>query len=485
MTFDDIQQIILQGESRTLELKKTTGELKDAMHTACAFLNTSGGWLIFGVAPKSLKIVGQDVTDNTQQEIALALSNLEPRIEIPVFYIDVPETKGKKLIVMHFEGFAWGREPFTYHGCPYYKVESTTKEMPRDMYKERLYASRPKFYSWELQEADRVSIDDMDEQRIRGAIRLGIENGRMLPNALTMPLSEILRKWSLYTDGGKLNNAAAMLFGKNLTHYPQCRLRLARFRGNNKNEFIDNQLAEGNFFDLLNAGMAFFLKHLNLSSKIVGFNRVEHLDVPAPALREALTNALCHRQFEKYNLTPSIAIYDNRIDISNPGVFPPQITPETMPMPHESYPYNRTMAEVLYKTTFLESWGSGARRIIEACQAQGVDAPTWSISGSFVVATFHRPTGVQVDPINAKIDPINTKTDPINIKTDPINAQVDPIKQMLLKEIQLDGHYTYAEYGAIIGVSPATVKRRLSEMKSEGLIVRIGSNKSGYWVITQ
>ncbi len=67
MTIDEIRALVVADESRTLELKKSTGELKDGMHSACAFLNTAGGWLIFGVAPKSLKIVGQEVTDKTQQ----------------------------------------------------------------------------------------------------------------------------------------------------------------------------------------------------------------------------------------------------------------------------------------------------------------------------------------------------------------------------------------------------------------------------------
>ena len=67
MTIDDITTLIASDESRTLELKKSTGELKDGMHAACAFLNTEGGWLIFGITPKSLKIIGQQVTDDTQR----------------------------------------------------------------------------------------------------------------------------------------------------------------------------------------------------------------------------------------------------------------------------------------------------------------------------------------------------------------------------------------------------------------------------------
>jgi ATP-dependent DNA helicase RecG len=141
-----------------------------------------------------------------------------------------------------------------------------------------------------------------------------------------------------------------------------------------------------------------------MSGKIVGFRREENMEVPAEALREALTNALCHRQFEKYNLTPSIAIYDDRIEIENPGVLPPQLNTETIKQSHGSYPYNPIMAEVLYRTTFLESWGSGASRIIDACKAHDVLEPTWSINGGFVCVTFVRtitdpmktPVGLQL-----------------------------------------------------------------------------------------
>lgn len=81
MTIDDIKQLIARDETRTMELKKSTGELKDGMHSACAMLNTDGGWLLFGIAPVSLKIQGRVVTDKTRHEIANALTGLEPAID--------------------------------------------------------------------------------------------------------------------------------------------------------------------------------------------------------------------------------------------------------------------------------------------------------------------------------------------------------------------------------------------------------------------
>ena len=104
LTIEELKKLIQSDEHRQLELKKTTGELKDGMHAACAFLNTEGGWLFFGIAPTSLKILGQQVTDNTQKEIAQALSYMEPQVDVRVEYIDVPGRPDHKVIAMHFEG---------------------------------------------------------------------------------------------------------------------------------------------------------------------------------------------------------------------------------------------------------------------------------------------------------------------------------------------------------------------------------------------
>ena len=392
MTFEEIQELVKNDEHRCLELKKTTGELQDGMHSACAFLNTDGGWLIFGVAPTSLKILGQLVTDNTQREIAQALAGLYPAVEVKPEYINVPGRPDNQMIAIHFNGWKWGQMPYTYRGCPYYKSESTTQVMPQEMYEERLRAAKPEKFAWERQETEGMSLADLDEERIRGAVRLGVERGRMPETARVESVESLLNKWNLMHDGKVLNGALA-LFGKKLGGYTQMGLRLARFRGTNKNEFVDSGRAEGNFFDLLDAGMAFLFKHLSQSAKIVGFHKEEHLEIPVEALREALTNALCHRQLEKYNLTPSIAVYDDRVEIENPGRLPFDLTPETIKSSHASYPYNPLIAEVLFKASFLESWGSGVSRMVDACRAQGVPEPEYEVNGGFVRIVFRRAMG--------------------------------------------------------------------------------------------
>ncbi len=399
MTIEDIRALVAADESRTLELKKSTGELKDGMHSACAFLNTEGGWLIFGVAPKSLKIVGQEV-------------------DVHVEYVDVPEYPEHKVIAMHFDGWVWGERPHTFHGCPYYKVESTTKVMPHDMYDERIRAHEPKAYSWENMTGEGVTLADMDEGKIRNGIRRGIDGGRIPEIALTEPIRDILAKWKLLKNGIP-TNGAVLLFSKNIDEYPNFRLRMARFVGTDKNMFRDNQRAEGNFFELLQAGIDFCFKHLSLSGRITSksLEREEHLEVPIDALREALINALCHRWWEQHNLTISLAIYDDRIEIASSGQFPRQITPENIKEPHESFPHNLNVAEALFRMTYLENWGSGAKRIIDACRAQNVEDPTWSDLGGFITVTFKRPTkGTSVTKNESLGDNVASKeeTEPLN-----------------------------------------------------------------------
>ena len=152
--------------------------------------------------------------------------------------------------------------------------------------------------------------------------------------------------------------------------------------------------------------MAFFFKHLSLSGKIVGFTREEKLEVPAEALREALTNALCHRQFYNTSSSVGIAIYDDRVEIENTGHLPDELTIETIKQSHHSFPQNPTIADVLFKTTFLENWGSGIGRMVDACREANLPEPEFNQNVAFVWITFKRTT---IQPYNHTSSPFNLK----------------------------------------------------------------------------
>lgn len=460
MTIDSIKELIKNDETRTVELKKTTGELKDAMHSVCAMLNSDSGYVIIGIAPKSLKIIGQQVTDATRQEIAREIRKLEPFVDMPVQYIDIPDTDGNQLIVLHADKNLYSDAPYVFDGKPYYKLESTTMQMPQTMYEERLRQRSPEKYRWDAQIADAYSIEDLDEDLLRRVVRSGINNGRIHASAANDSVDQLLDRLELLKDG-KVTNAAMVLFAKKIRDYSQIELGMACFRGTTKSIFVDSKFAAGNFFYMLDSGITFLMNNLKIGGKVVGLLREEKLELPIEAMREALINALCHRQIERSMTNVTLAIFDDRVEISNPGCLPPEIPVEKIKEPHKSYPRNRSIAQVLYQTAYLERWGSGVQRILEICKEYGVPEPEWKATPFEVTVTFWRGKN-------------DTKDD---------TKELTERQNVILSLIRQDDTITIDEMIQKTGVSPITIKRDIDTLRKSGIISREGGRKSGHWVI--
>ncbi|SHH14816.1 ATP-dependent DNA helicase RecG [Fibrobacter sp. UWCM] len=465
MTLEELKKLISKDETKNIELKKSTGELREGMHTACAFLNSDGGVLVFGVTP-SLSIVGQIVSESTRRDIAQALAGIEPAVTPVIEYVDIPDKDNHQVIVLRFNPWVYGNDPYTFHGRPYYRLESVTKAMPRDMFDARIRINMPHKYSWEMRVAEGYFIKDLDVSTIRGVVRLGVEEKRIPVGSLNESIKVILKKWNLL-DGDNLRNAAVFLFSKRFSY--DYEIRMARFRGTDKNYFIDNQQAHGNFFELLDAGMSFFFKHLSLSGEIKGFKREEHLDVPATALREALINALCHRDYDIYQCSIGIAIYDDRIEIESPGLLPRELTPKTIKRSHKSYPRNEIVATVLYQITYLEKWGSGIKRIMDACKAEGSPQPFWSEEGGYTVVTF---------PMNKLNGRIVTPNEPQNVTQNVAQKDDDvPRRQKVEQVVSANSIISTDALATMFGVTKRTILRDLKDLG----YVWEGAAKNGHW----
>ena len=385
LDFNTIKSLISNKEGNQLEFKKTTGQIDRGMETICAFLNYSGGLVLFGVLDDGT-IAGQDVTDSTKRSIAEHIREIEPAADVTVSYIPIPATN-KQLIALHV-GESKAKRPFSYKGRPYMRVESTTVTMPQSIYDDMLSQRDIARNRWEIQLNPGITINDLDENEILKTVRLGIESGRLPENTSNNDVVDILKRFELIRNG-YLKNAAAVLFAnKSLEDYPQCVLRLARFNGTTKSEFIDNKIVQGNLFVLLDAAMSFLFKHLSLSGVIEGIERKEQLAVPYIALREAVVNALCHRQYRTVGASVGIAIYDDRVEIENPGNFPYDWNLDDVKSEQRSNPRNPLIANVLYKRKLLENWGRGIGLMVSACLKQGLPEPQFKLINNFVVVTF-------------------------------------------------------------------------------------------------
>lgn len=390
VTIDDIRKLIAKDETRTLELKKTTGEINKGMETGCAFLNSDGGWLIFGIT-SSLRIVGQNVTDNTRQEIANALRKIEPAIDVEVKYIELPDKPEWYVIALYFDSNNFRNGPYSFDGRAFYKVESTTALMPRQMYEERLKLSNPQRFSWENTPNIEIAVDDIDSELLYQTLHDGISSRRIHASAMTLQDSlKIMMKLGVARKDGTILNSANVLFGKEPTLlHPQCKIRLARFEGTDKRMFRDQTVCEGNLFEQYDAVMDFCLKHLNMSGRMDSKFRHDTLTVPYEAIKEATINMLCHRSWSTENATPSLAIYDDRMVFQNPGAFPPGMTWHNFVDDQiGSLPANPTIANIFYRRGTMEAWGRGIGLIFDSCKEQGFPAPEIKVTAPFVNLTI-------------------------------------------------------------------------------------------------
>jgi ATP-dependent DNA helicase RecG len=388
MKLKELQSLVAGGENERVEFKATTGQRTQAGKTVCGLLNNLGGFVVFGVTDKG-KIVGQKVAAGTLESIAAELRKIEP----PAFpdITTVPLKKDVAAIMLTVSG---GGGPYTFDGRPYFRHGPTTIVMPREEYErrlvERLHATR----RWENEPVpDGVSIDDLDAEEIQITLDNALRLGRL--DAVTRQDTEsILRGLELIKDG-KLLNAAVALYGKSnqlKILYPQMGIRMARFRGMNRlSDFSDNRQYWGHAFSLLRRAENFLMDHVPIAGRIVPGKMIREDQpwYPPRATREALANALCHRDYTIAGGAVAVAMYDDHLEITNPGALQFGITPEKLTMPHESKPWNPIIANVFYRAGIIERWGMGTLNIIDWCVENGNPSPTWNDqSGSVFVSFF-------------------------------------------------------------------------------------------------
>lgn len=391
---DYIEHLAENHEGVDVEFKETTGQLNRGMETLCGMINGSGGVVVFGVSNKG-KIIGQEIGDKTTREIGEAINKFDPAVDIQPIYVPV-ENSDKYVIVFLTDGLETDK-PYMWDGKPYRRHDSVTSVMPREKFIRLHELQHGLKYKWENEVNHNLTIDDLDERLIHNVIQNAVRRGRLSNDALNDTVPIALSRLNLTRDGA-VCNSAAVLFGKVFSDYPQCRVRLARFKGASKQYFIDNQQHEGNIFELVDAAMAFFFKHLNLSGTTHNrLYREDNLEIPYDALREAVVNAYCHMQWGYEIATVGIAIYDDCIVIENAGRFPVRISPNTLMRKEEedrkntSMPPNPVIANVMYLAGLIEHWGRGLSMMARQCESAGFPAPEFYCDGTVVKITFMRP----------------------------------------------------------------------------------------------
>ncbi len=461
MTLDQISAIVAAGESDTIECKATTGTRREAAATVCAMLNQRGGFVFFGVAPDG-HIAGQQVSEQTIEEISAELQRIDP----PAF----PEIERVRLdcnlevIVIRVSPGTVA--PYRYRGTAYLRVGNTTQSMSAEEHNcilfERMHSER----RWENQIARGWSIDDLDVAEVRNTVAEAVRIGRLNEPGTREP-EDLLMGLGLLREG-VLFRAAVVLFG-NMEHIeydmPQCLLRIARFRGLDRSEFMDNRQFYGHAFSLLANAERFLRETLPITSRFESgrMARIDEPLYPPLAIREALSNALCHRDYALGGGSIGLAVYDDRLEITSTGPLHFGLTPADLFTRHESRPWNPMIARTFYRRGLIEEWGRGTIRMAELSTFAGLPRPEINQSGDCVTVCFRKHHGASIRPLEADLT---------NQQRAILQLLRDSDRALSLREVQsLAGQQT----------TQRRIREDLAILKSQHLVELAGYGRGARW----
>jgi ATP-dependent DNA helicase RecG len=345
-------------ETKNLEFKERFTD--EVLETLCAFANTDGGQVVIGVQEDG-KVKGIEINNKELRQITEKIvTNLgiHPDIEIN-------EEQGKKILVIKVPR---SKIPLSYRGKYYERVGNTTREMSferlKEFFREDLY--------WDSL-TNEASFEEIDPETVKLFIRLAKARGRLsIFDEDTKP--EVLFEHLKLSEKGKLTNAAILLFGKDPQRYfLNSVLRIIRLK--NQTTIIGDKLIDGNLFKQVIEGEEAIKSFINVRYEIKGLQRDEIWDYPLAAIREAMINALIHRDYFRWGVQTQIKIFDDYIWFFNIGGLPKGITLEQLKKPHSSVPRNPLIVHIFYLAGFIEEVGSGTGRMIEEMKKAGLPEP--------------------------------------------------------------------------------------------------------------
>lgn len=389
MTPEQIAALAASGESETQEFKATTGTRREAAATICAMLNQSGGHVLFGVAPNG-RVVGQQVSERTIEQLGAEIHRIDPPAFPEIDRVRVSENS--EVIAVRVSPGA--SRPYRYRGTAYLRLGNTTQAMSATEYNRILFERMHNERRWENQPAEGWTIQELDVAEIRNTVAEAVRIGR-LNEPRTREPKELLRGLGLLR-GDVLFRAAVVLFGNSERlegEMPQCLLRVARFRGLDRFEFLDNRQFIGNAFTLLSSADRFLRDAVPIASRFRSgqMARIDEPLYPPLATREALANAICHRDYAMGGGSIGLAVYDDRLEVTSTGPLHFGLTPDDLFAPHESRPWNPLIARTFYRRGIIEEWGRGTINMADLVVSAGLPRPDIEQRNDCVTVRFRRP----------------------------------------------------------------------------------------------
>ncbi|MEI7650144.1 MAG: helix-turn-helix domain-containing protein [Methanomicrobiales archaeon] len=379
---DNLTALIRKGESENVEFKEQWND--HGLETLASFVNTKGGSLLIGVRDNGT-IIGWTGDDRAQQTIInqiVEILRVQPSVS-------VQQEKKKPVLVIEVKP---GTTLATCRGRYFQRVGNTTREIPSEQLGR--YFITKLGVQWDSI-ADNYTLEQIDPTAVKRFLELAKNR---LPFARDdESVDSLLQKLELIRDG-KITRGAILLFGKNpQASFTSAQIHMGRFR--DAITIIDDKILKGNLFSQVDAAVQLFQQYMQVryefnekpakTEPLSAMQRTEIWDYPIKALREAVINALIHRDYFQTGAEIQIRVYDDHVVITNPGGLTGGMTVDELRQEgHRSLPRNTLLAQVFYYGELLEKWGTGTSRMISLCQNHGIPEPEFSAHPDWFSVTF-------------------------------------------------------------------------------------------------
>jgi ATP-dependent DNA helicase RecG len=446
------KQMTIPAEGETVELKESLGEWKEIVQSCAAFATAKGGRIYIGVSDRG-KLAGVQIGKGTIEDLTNKIvRNTHPRIvpEIAIIQeedkriitIDVPENPTK---------------PVCAFDRPYRRSGKTNQTLSPDEAAELYFATRGT--TWDETTLPEASIQDIDGKKISSFLDRAKDERRLNAGA-ALPIQQVLRQLNLIRNE-KITVAALLLFGKDPARLmTQSALRCARFKGDDTVHFLDMKVIEGTVIDQVEEAMAFVRRNTSMAVTIEDRpERTEQWEYPLDAVREAITNAVCHRDYADTG-NVQVRIFDHSLEVWNPGSLPAGLTVDDLRRNHESKPRNKLIARVFFLIRYIEQFGTGTGRMIEECRKAGIPEPQFESRGGSFRVGFQKTVAAERRLAEAGLNERQIKA---------------------LSLAEQSGQITLAAYARLVKMPKRTLQRDLQDLTKKGLLVKHGAGNATWY----
>ena len=442
-----LEELLTRHEGKTLEFKQDLSSPKNILKTLTAFANTAGGVLLIGVEDGSRAVLGVDnPLDEEERLCSLIADSIEPRL---VPNVELVNWKGRTLLAVEVYPSTlrphWLKSLGIENGV-LVRVGSTNRPADGVLATELRRSALNLSYDEEpMPEINPEALDLRVASGLLAGMREWNESRAETLNLLVRHQGRLVP-----TVGGVL------LFGSVRERYfPDAWIQCGRFRGKDKAEILDQQEIREHLPPALEKAFEFVRKHASRGAEFGELRRKDVWNVPLEAVREALTNAVVHADYSQAGAPIRVAIFDDRIEVENPGLLAPGMTVADI-REGVSRLRNRVIGRVFKELNLIEQWGSGFQRMAASCRAASLPEPLMEEVAFRFRVTF-RLERVAEQP------------------------EADATEQKIMELIRAgaaEGGVSTQQLSGQVGISARSMRDRLAKMIKAGKIVAVG--KSAY-----